>query len=168
VYSPDASPRAARFIAALPVEVWSPGLERTVRISEQQKRLSVAIAQRHSWRLRELAAATGYANAGTVSRALAQLDRLGFAAHSSSRGRKGSTVAWIRAGAMLGRELAELMRIAFERARALRATRNVSTLSEGIEHPVRRTERVETLRPLIDVFRPPIGPPIELRWGARR
>jgi len=168
VYSTPASPRAARFIAALPVEVWSPGLERTVRISEQQKRLSTAIAKRHSWRLRELAAATGYANAGTVSRALAQLDRLGFAAHSSTRGRKGSTVAWIRAGAMMGRELAELMRIAFERAKALRARPNVSTPSKGIDTYVRGTEMGETLAAPIDVFRPPIGPPIELRWGARR
>lgn len=136
-------PRAAAFIARLPVEAWSPGLERTVRISDRQRALLVILARQPAHRLRPLAVESGYADAAGVSRALRQLERIGMIARSSTRGRHGSTVAWLRAGARLGgaaaRSLADLMREALELGR-----RNVSSLSTDRKPEYRRTEREDT------------------------
>jgi hypothetical protein len=133
-------PRAAAFVAALPVEAWSPGLRRTVRISDQQRRLLVILAHRPAQRLRSLSVESGYHDAAGVSRALRTLERLGMIGRSSTRGRNGSTVAWIRAGAGMMRPLAELMRAALTAVRAA----NVSTLTDRRTTPRVRTEGVDT------------------------
>ena len=135
-------PASAVWIDRLPIEVHSPGLGRTVRISEQQRALLVILAHRPAQRLRPLAAEAGYADAAGVSRALRALERTGIIGRSSTRGRRGSTVAWVRAGARMMRGLAELMREALEHAQS----RNVSTYTEPRTYLEPTEQRVDTFR----------------------
>jgi hypothetical protein len=142
------SPRAAAFIARLPVEAYSPGLGRAVRLSEQQRGLLVILSKQHTHRLRQLATDAGYADAAGTSRALRQLERLGMIARSSTRGRNGSTVAWVRAGARMAQSLAVLMRAALARG----APGNVSAYKPKNKptQELRTPEgvvRVDTIRP---------------------
>jgi DNA-binding MarR family transcriptional regulator len=143
------TPRAAVWIDRLPIKVHSPGLGRTVRISEQQRALLVILAHRPAQRLRPLAAEAGYADAAGVSRALRALERTGIIARSSTRGRRGSTVAWVRAGARMLRGLADLMREALERARP----GNVSAYTEQRTY-VLPGQRVDTFRTQLGVRSP--------------
>jgi len=128
-----------------------------VRISEPQRRLLVILAHRPAQRLRPLAAEAGYADAAGVSRALRALERLGMIARSSTRGRRGSTVAWVRAGARMMRSLSELMRSALELG-----SRNVSAYSERRNKP--DTEKVDTFPPEV-AGRTPVS---EAMRAARR
>ena len=144
------TPYAARWIDRLPVAAWSPGLRRTVRISERQRDLLAIVDERHAWRLRELAPRAGYPDAAGASRALRTLDRLGLIAHSCTRGRAGSTVAWVRAGARVAQPLAALMRSALSLAR-----RNVSPIERPKDHHL----------PMDDTLRPPASAPARIPPG---
>jgi len=155
VYANPTSPRAARFIAALPVEAWSPGLGRMVRISEKQRDVLAIVSKQHAHRLRHLALEAGYADAASMSRALRSLQRLGLIAVSSSRGRHGSTVAWVRAGARMAQSLAQLMR------QALDKQPNVSPPSTVLRSTYQRsTDRVVSDRE--DTLARAAGPPRSL------
>lgn len=155
------SSRAAYWIDRLPVAAWSPGLRRDVRISERQRTLLGMVAARHAWRLRELAPAAGYADAAGASRALRSLDRIGLIAHSSTRGRQGSTVAWVRAGARMAQPLAGLMRRALAIAR-----RNVSP-TERRDTPVPREDTLPATPGRIPPGRRLIRDPATGLWRVR-
>ena len=146
MYANPTSPRAARFIAALPIEAFSPGLGRMVRISSKQRDVLAIVSKRHAHRMRHLALEAGYADAAGMSRALRSLQRLGLIGLSSTRGRHGSTVAWVRAGARMAQSLAQLMRQALAkrpnvspRTPVLRSTYDESTDVRG------RPDREDTL-----------------------
>jgi hypothetical protein len=84
---------------------------RTIWISPVQYRLICQVMKRRQWNQRALAVQAGYADPSGVSRALASLRKLSVLAVSTSRGRKGSTVAWLRRGVQaLGNSVATLIR----------------------------------------------------------
>ena len=108
-----ANQRSYRWIAALPEVVYSPAWRQDVRLSPTQVRLLAAIARRPGRiNQREMSKAIGYApDSGALCRTLKSLERLGLIARSTTLGRFGSTVVWIRAGVRRpGNPLADLMR----------------------------------------------------------
>lgn len=91
--------RYTRHHELLTVPVWSPFMGRAVMVTPRQFRLLVVLMRhRRGWDQRTLAAESGYETPGGVSRSLHLLARLGVIALSTTRGRFGSTVAWIRRG----------------------------------------------------------------------
>jgi hypothetical protein len=95
VYQP--TPRRQRFIDRLPEQVWSPFLGRATRWSPQQVAIATAATRHPGLTQREVASRVGCSQ-GSVSKTLALMKRLGVLAVSTTRGRFGSTVAWLRRG----------------------------------------------------------------------
>jgi hypothetical protein len=92
-------------VAALPEVVWSEGLKRETRWSRVQLDIASAAANHPDLNQRDIAARVGVSQ-GFVSKTLARMRQLGVMAVSTTRGCRGSTVAWFRRGA---RRLAQRM-----------------------------------------------------------
>jgi len=111
------TPRNARWIRRLPIKVWSP-VYGWVSISRPQSDL-LAYVNGHGTAgtlaaLAEVAPLVGYADAGGVSRGLASLHKLELIALVAQRGPGGGVAAWVRRGAIIRRQLGELMTAALE------------------------------------------------------
>lgn len=95
----QSSQRFTGHLDSLTIPVYSPFLNRNVMVTPRQEALLVLIAKSNrSWTQRALAAKVGYQTPGGVSRSLHLFRRLGLIALSTTRGRFGSTVAWMRRG----------------------------------------------------------------------
>lgn len=95
----QSSQRFTGHLDSLTIPVYSPFLNRNVMVTPRQEALLVLIAKSNrSWTQRALAEKVGYQTPGGVSRSLHLFRRLGLIALSTTRGRFGSTVAWMRRG----------------------------------------------------------------------
>lgn len=90
----------------LDVPIDSPFLGRTAWVTAKHYRLMTLLMKsahdrsiKARWHnQRQLAALAGYESVGSLNKALHHLARLGLIAISTTRGRYGSTVAWVRRG----------------------------------------------------------------------
>ena len=92
-------PRTARWLRRLPKEAWSPGLNRTVKLSEEEWWLIRTLMDHPGTRSQtKWAELAGYASQGAVSKAFRRLHQLGLIALLTTRGWAGRTLVWVRSG----------------------------------------------------------------------